>query len=393
MAPAAPLPTHFAPPERMELRLLAQLAEKSLADPVLRVVLESLDGHVLVLNRHRQILAANPSVLKDLQMEVCEALVGLRPGEAFGCMHLPEAPSGCGTSAACRNCGLVLAVLAAQAQAETVEGECLMALQHDERFGGREFHVKVTPLDLDGEPILVAVLHDISDTRRREVLEASFLHDLSNVLQGLSNWTELLRASAGNPARAAQQIAALSQRINEEVAVHRMILQAERGELLVHPQPLLAHYLLEEVCLGLEGHEALKGKVLEAEPIGTEDAFWADPTLLRRVLTNMLVNALEASPPGSHIRIAFDHLDGLPRFRVHNPGTIPPEACSQMFHRAFSTKAAKGRGLGTYAMKLLGENHLRGQVGFSTSEAEGTCFWILLPRATHLRSALMNAQG
>jgi sensor histidine kinase regulating citrate/malate metabolism len=50
----------------------------------------------------------------------------------------------------------------------------------------------------------------------------------------------------------------------------------------------------------------------------------------------------------------------------------------QVFQRSFSTKA-RGRGLGTYSMKLFGEGCLGGSVWFTTSEAAGTTFSISLP--------------
>jgi signal transduction histidine kinase len=52
----------------------------------------------------------------------------------------------------------------------------------------------------------------------------------------------------------------------------------------------------------------------------------------------------------------------------------------RIFQRSFSTKASRGRGLGTYGMKLFGERHLGGRVSFTTGEAEGTVFAIELPR-------------
>lgn len=43
-------------------------------------------------------------------------------------------------------------------------------------------------------------------------------------------------------------------------------------------------------------------------------------------------------------------------------------------------QAQVGRGIGTYSMKLLGEHYLRGQVDFTSDEANGTIFTITLPR-------------
>ena len=52
----------------------------------------------------------------------------------------------------------------------------------------------------------------------------------------------------------------------------------------------------------------------------------------------------------------------------------------RIFQRYYSTKGEPGRGLGTYSMKLFGEQYLGGEVRFDTSESEGTVFSLRLPR-------------
>jgi CheY-like chemotaxis protein len=64
---------------------------------------------------------------------------------------------------------------------------------------------------------------------------------------------------------------------------------------------------------------------------------------------------------------------------VHNEAVIAPAHQRHIFERSYSTKGA-GRGIGTYAMKLLGENYLRGEVSFSSSRPGGTVFALVLPR-------------
>jgi len=104
-----------------------------------------------------------------------------------------------------------------------------------------------------------------------------------------------------------------------------------------------------------------------------------DPEILCRVLSRMALNALEALPLGGQAQIWHERRAGRAAFVVQNPGCMPPDVADRVFQRSFSTKAGLGRGLGTYAMKLLGETILGGQVGFTTSWAEGTRFFIELP--------------
>lgn len=103
-----------------------------------------------------------------------------------------------------------------------------------------------------------------------------------------------------------------------------------------------------------------------------------DPTVLRRIVGNMLLNALEASDRGMTVEVAFEQNGTTVRIAVTNPGEIPVQVQLQIFQRSFSSKGTPGRGIGTYSMKLFGERYLGGQVGF-TSRNGLTTFFIVLP--------------
>ena len=105
-----------------------------------------------------------------------------------------------------------------------------------------------------------------------------------------------------------------------------------------------------------------------------------DGALLRRILTNMLKNALDVVGPGRTVRLSAELTSDLCVFRVWNSGAIPETVALRIFQRSFSTKSESGHGLGTYAMRLLGERYLGGRVGFESTEAAGTTFWLQIPR-------------
>ncbi len=103
-----------------------------------------------------------------------------------------------------------------------------------------------------------------------------------------------------------------------------------------------------------------------------------DKTLLRRIILNLLKNAVEASNLGSQIIISSSKTDGINEIKVHNEQVMPEEVRLQVFKRSFSTKG-KGRGLGTYSIKLLTEKFLKGKVSFISEEGYGTEFTIQIP--------------
>jgi C4-dicarboxylate-specific signal transduction histidine kinase len=137
--------------------------------------------------------------------------------------------------------------------------------------------------------------------------------------------------------------------------------------------------VLGQVKEVFEQHPISEGKSLRVLRLSTDVRFESDIRLLRRVLINMVKNALEAVVAGTTVKLFFDRVEGAPVFSVWNPGTIPNDVAKQIFQRSFTTKGEQGRGVGTYSMRLLGGQYLGGHVNFTTSEEEGTEFSIRLP--------------
>ena len=108
--------TYFASSARATSERIRELSELALADPILGIVFEAVGGYALVIDQHRQIIAANDELLQMLGAKRDASLLGLRPGEAFHCINAARGPGGCGTSLQCRHCGAVAAILAAQVE-------------------------------------------------------------------------------------------------------------------------------------------------------------------------------------------------------------------------------------------------------------------------------------
>ena len=77
-------------------------------------------------------------------------------------------------------------------------------------------------------------------------------------------------------------------------------------------------------------------------------------------MSNMTVNALEAGSAGDQVRIRATMTAEHVEFEVWNRQPIPESISGRVFQRYVSTKPGGGRGLGTFAMKLLGEQLLEG---------------------------------
>lgn len=371
--------THFADPARADAATVRRQVQDFFTNPFSDVLLKAAGGFLLVLNTHRQILAANTELLEALDAREGDGLVGMHPGEALHCLHADQGPAGCGTSTHCAYCGAVLAILAAQAGGEPAEGECRILMRRDGALEAAEFLVRVTPLKEDGAPFLAMVLLDISDRKRKEVFERLFFHDLVNTIQCLEGWGERLGGGTKDPAHAAEVLLSLVQRLANQVNHHKILLQAERGQLQLRFEPVAVRDLFDSLQQQFQLHGLVRERSLEIAAPSPETTLVTDRELLQRVLANMIMNALEATPPGGQVRVWHAEEGGRPIIHVSNPGVLAPEIAMQLFHRSFSTKGGYGRGLGTYGMKLLGEGQLGGALSFTSDELNGTCFTIALP--------------
>jgi signal transduction histidine kinase len=128
---------------------------------------------------------------------------------------------------------------------------------------------------------------------------------------------------------------------------------------------------------GYTKHEVTGDKKIIISEEGEPFSIDTDPVLLRRILGNMTKNALEASESNGVVTLSAFQKGEKSTFSVHNNSYMEREVQLQVFNRSFSTKG-KGRGIGTYSIKLFSEKYLKGKVYFDSSRKKGTTFYLEL---------------
>jgi signal transduction histidine kinase len=375
----AGLKTHFAPAERASPGEAAAQNRRLASEPILGQVLVAVSDAVAVLNRQRQVVYANRGLLELLQAATTDKVTGYRPGELLHCINASQMEHGCGTAEACRFCGAVQAIVDTQATGRPHTRECTIVSRGAEREVSYNLQVTATPFYLDGEDYVFLSLKDISQDKRRVILERIFFHDILNTTSSLKIYASLLRsASPEGSARFLADMDSIIEALVEEIQSQKMLVNAENGTLQVRQDLIDSGQLAEELIRVFQPDELARGKTLEIAPSSQAFVLISDSAILRRVLANMLKNALEASLEGATVTLGFVKDEGACSFWVHNPGHIEPEVQRQIFRRFFSTKG-QNRGLGTYSIKLLGEDYLKGRVDFSSDPEAGTRFILALP--------------
>ncbi|MBI5382684.1 MAG: sensor histidine kinase [Opitutae bacterium] len=376
-SPTAPN-SFFAPSERLDPAAVQAQAALFGGTPLADMLLNAGLNCLLVLNRQRQIVAASRNVCDLVPGATLEELLGKRPGEALGCIHATACPGGCGTSEFCRECGAVQTILQGL-DGKRCQQECRMTRRIDGVEQSLDLLILTTPLVVNDERFTLLAVTDISHEKRRSALERIFFHDTLNLASGAEDLLASIKALAPEELREDLELSQVNMReLIETIQAQRDLAAAERDELI--PRPSLANTcdLLHQVALVYQCHPVAEHRSIFVDSAVDSVDFQTDQNLLRRVLGNLAKNAAEASAPGETITLDCREIGQELVFTVRNPQVMPRAVQLQIFQRSFSTKGP-GRGLGTYSVKLLTERCLKGSVGFSSRDGEGTVFRVTLP--------------
>lgn len=381
------LQTHFAAPERASDAEIARQVATLRASALIRTLFDSVPDPVVVLNAHRQIVHANNKLTAMLN-RTADQLIGLRLGEAVNCEHAFAAPAGCGTTEFCKVCGAAKAIQQTASQGLDSVEECHILRSLDGGPPALDLRVWTKPLPIGEESFTILAIRDITDEKRRRMLERMFFHDVLNSAWGLQGLLEIHHDMEGQEAREVEALAQkLAAELLEEIENQRDLNAAERGELAIDFKPVDMGTLLTELCSIYRYRAAERGKLLVLKPPVGRPALNSSDILLRRVAGNLIKNALEASTRGQTVTVGFSN-PGVPPgqtepagavLTVHNEMVMPRQVQLQIFQRSFSTKPEPGHGVGSYSVKLLTERYLQGKVGFVSTAGAGTTFWISLP--------------
>ena len=366
--------TQFAPAQRASQTNI-QIQNKIFSNnkPLLNLM-NSLSQMVVILNKERQIVYAN-KLYNDFSGISKEELVGMRPGETLACVNSNVSEGGCGTTTFCKKCGAVNSILNSQKGFQSAN-ECRIFTQTKNLI---DLQVTSTPYEFEGESYTIFALLDLGNKKRKESLERIFFHDILNSAGVISGLSAVL-PEYDNP-KEINEIADIIQKASdnliEEIRAQHQIRAAENGELKLNTLEVNSLTVLEDLKNGYDKHELSANKTIAINKSSENINLNTDPVLLRRVLGNMLKNALEVNNPMAQITLDCSSKNGSTLFSVHNSNYIDPDIQLQLFKHSFSTKGT-GRGLGTYSMKLLGERYLKGKVGFESTKEKGTTFYIEL---------------
>jgi two-component system sensor histidine kinase PilS (NtrC family) len=353
-------------------------------------VLHNLVSGVLTVDADGKLLFSNPAA---------EQILGFRAREWVGRTFLPELA---------RLSPEFWAAVAATAR----RGIRLMRVEATVRRGERSFPVGLTTTTISGSgglpPRVTAIFTDISDSKRLEELHlraerleavaelsASLAHEIKNPLASIrSSVEQLARSTRTNPDE--KFLAGLI--VRESDRLSRLLsefLDFSRVRVTEYHTVDLRTVATAAVRM-VRQHPDCPSEAL-IEVAGGPTLMEGDEDLLHRVVSNLVLNAVQAKGPGVHVAVYAGRLapEDVPAgITIENPVTLRvsdngpgiPDTVRERLFEPFVTSRPGGTGLGLAIVQRAVVAH-RGMVLVDSVAGQGTTFTVFFPAARRKEEA------
>ncbi|HKO94539.1 MAG TPA: HAMP domain-containing sensor histidine kinase [Polyangiaceae bacterium] len=364
------------------------------------------DGRLLASNAATPPAPLSPEELRRLEQRATEfvdgvGVVALRgPSgsvERYARIKYPAPASPFGTAAAQLAAALVVIALMSMPLARSISAPVEGLAQLTRRFGSGDLSARARSERGDEIGDLARAFDEMAERvvalrRSEKELLANVSHELRTPLARMRLALELARDGDTHRARSylediEEDLGELEPLLDDIMTAARLDLARGVGSDALPPlrrQSVPGGELLEAACARFS--KRFPERHLDAQLGPGLPLLLADPSLLRRVLDNLLDNAAKFSDPSDGIELTAEARSEPPsleiRVRDHGIG-IAPEDLERVFEPFFRTdrsrsRATGGVGLGLTVVRRIVLAH-GGSVRVESNKSSGTCFHISVP--------------
>jgi signal transduction histidine kinase len=222
---------------------------------------------------------------------------------------------------------------------------------------------------------------EATDARRRTFL-AELAHELRTPLAVIRAQCEAISDGVypGDAVHLAPVLEATAA-MEALVADLRTLAESEAGALTLNRAPAAVDDLLNDAVAAQSGEADLKGVRLQAAGAAGLPPVDVDAARLRRVLANLMANAIAHTPAGGSVSLRAERSGAQVAISVADSGGgMDPELAAHAFDRFVKAPGSKGSGLGLSIARDIVEAH-GGSIGLDSRPGAGTTVRLTLPLA------------
>jgi len=226
----------------------------------------------------------------------------------------------------------------------------------------------------------------IEAAKLKEDVDGIMRHDLKSPLNSIISLPQIILEDKSLDPEHAKSLKIIEEagfRMLNMINLSLDLFKMERGVYPFQPVSVDILKIIKKIVSETEGVARTKNilfNIMNGENnITDDDSFhvMGEELLCYSVLSNLIKNAVEASPEGETVSITLDDKENG-SISVHNQGVVPEEIRDKFFEKYVTSGKSGGTGLGTYSAKLIAETQ-GGQINLHTSEKDGTTITICLP--------------
>ena len=237
---------------------------------------------------------------------------------------------------------------------------------------------------------LGAIIRDISGRKKlektRENVQRIMRHDIRSPLIGVAGLAGVVLKDKNlteKQQKSLKLIRELGLKALKFLDRSRDILQIEQGTYTLQKKNINIFKLIQKVLNELESLSSGRGintEVLHDKGIEESATLYGDEGLLSLMFSNLIKNAIEASPVNENLTVTVKRKKKLHYFiiDIYNKGAVPEEIRDSFFEQYVTSGKEGGTGIGTYSAKLIAKTH-QGDISFHSSKDEGTHVVVTLP--------------
>ncbi len=207
-------------------------------------------------------------------------------------------------------------------------------------------------------------------------LSASLAHEIRNPLASIEGSTNILEQPETSDEMRKEFLGVIrkeSQRLNRLLTNLLDFARPKKPELqLVDPSRLI------EAVASLVAPTAERSGVTVLCRAASPALVQCDPELLKQVILNLAINAIQAMPDGGRVELSVMPSDGNVRISVRDEGPgVPAQDLEKIFDPFFTTKE-NGTGLGLSVANQIVTQH-GGEITAEPNQGRGMTFSVVLP--------------